>query len=253
MNPRNLGNFLKSKFGLFVVFVVVLFSGLWIYGQHQASERATAKLAAQKGKKIELGQMREPLDKGLERGLPQQVRPSGTPQTEKEAADGGIVPFRPVPTGTASAPVGARAGGSAQKAEAKPRKIRYASLLATYDAPSAAKADRAEPLAPERFMPFGTLLKCKLVNTIDSANLETPVIAVLLEDVWQNGKKVVPANTLVHGSRAGGPDARPRDGDGCLALRLAGRARTRVQRRRAGSRIRTRNRRATGSPMAPPV
>lgn len=53
-------------------------------------------------------------------------------------------------------------------------------------------------------MPFGTLLKCKLVNTIDSANLETPVIAVLLEDVWQNGKKVIPANTLVHGTARAG-------------------------------------------------
>jgi hypothetical protein len=42
------------------------------------------------------------------------------------------------------------------------------------------------------------------VNTIDSANLETPVIALLLEDVWQNGKLVIPANTLVHGmARAG--------------------------------------------------
>jgi hypothetical protein len=53
-------------------------------------------------------------------------------------------------------------------------------------------------------MPFGTLLKCKLVNTIDSANLETPVIAILLEDIWQNGKKVVPANTLVHGTAHAG-------------------------------------------------
>lgn len=53
-------------------------------------------------------------------------------------------------------------------------------------------------------MPFGTLLKCKLVNTIDSANLETPVIAVLLEDVWQNGKKIIPANTLVHGTARAG-------------------------------------------------
>lgn len=53
-------------------------------------------------------------------------------------------------------------------------------------------------------MPFGTLPKCKLVNTIDSANLETPVIAVLLEDVWQNGKRVIPANTLVHGTARSG-------------------------------------------------
>ena len=30
MNPRAIGNFFKSKFGLFIVFVVVLFSGLWM-------------------------------------------------------------------------------------------------------------------------------------------------------------------------------------------------------------------------------
>ena len=122
------------------------------------------------------------------------------PQTPRTSAR----PFRPaIPTATrSSAPAGARAG-SVQRAEPKPRKVHYASLLATYQAPTA-KTEAAEPAAPERFMPFGTLLKCKLVNTVDSANLETPVIAMLLEDVWQNGKKVVPANTLVHGTARAG-------------------------------------------------
>ena len=58
MNPRAIGNFFKSKFGLFVVFVVVLFSGLALYGRHQAKEREAAKLAAQNAKKVELGQVR---------------------------------------------------------------------------------------------------------------------------------------------------------------------------------------------------
>ena len=204
MNPRNLGNFLKSKFGLFVMFVVALFSGLWIYGQHQASEREAAKLAAQNGKKVELGQVQMPLDKGLENGLPQQVRQSANPQNDKDATGGGIVPFRPpAPIATAVAAQAVAKAGPAQKAEAKPKKIRYTSLLASYAVPPA-KVERSEPTAPERFMPFGTLLKCKLVNTIDSANLETPVIAVLLEDVWQNGKKIIPANTLVHGTARAG-------------------------------------------------
>ena len=44
----------------------------------------------------------------------------------------------------------------------------------------------------------------KLVNTVDSANIDTPVIAVLLEDVWQNGEPVIPANTLVHGTAHAG-------------------------------------------------
>ena len=39
MNPRSLTRFLKSKFGLFVIFVAVLFTGLWIYSRHQAGVR----------------------------------------------------------------------------------------------------------------------------------------------------------------------------------------------------------------------
>lgn len=207
MNPRAIGDFLKSKFGLFVVFVVVLFSGLWIYARHQANERETAKLAAPSSKKVELGQMKVPLNQGLESGVPQQVKPTPTAAAENEPARGGIVPFRPV------APVPATAAPAAKmekekasappKAAPKPPTIRYASLLTSYEAPPT-RVVRAEPQPPERFIPFGTLLKCKLVNTVDSANLETPVIALLLEDVWQNGKKIIPANTLVHGMARSG-------------------------------------------------
>lgn len=202
MNPRNLGNFFKSKFGLFVVFVVVLFSGLAIYGRQQAQEREAAKLAAQSAKKVELGQVRVPLDQGLESGLPQQARPPTVAQAGEPATANGIVPFRPASAAAANA-TGQKAHGTAPAAEPKPRKVRYASLLASYEAPPA-RPERTAPPPPEKFMPFGTLLKCKLVNTIDSANLETPVIAVLLEDVWQNGKKVIPANTLVHGTARAG-------------------------------------------------
>ncbi|MBI5769691.1 MAG: hypothetical protein HZA93_18085 [Verrucomicrobia bacterium] len=202
MNPRNLGNFFKSKFGLFVVFVVVLFSGLAIYGRQQAQEREAAKLAAQNAKKVELGQVRVPLDQGLESGLPQQARPPAAVQAGEPATANGIVPFRPA-SATAANGTGQKAHGAAPTAEPKPRKVRYTSLLASYEAPPV-RSERTAPPPPEKFMPFGTLLKCKLVNTIDSANLETPVIAVLLEDVWQNGKKVIPANTLVHGTARAG-------------------------------------------------
>ncbi|ACB74493.1 TrbI/VirB10 family protein [Opitutus terrae] len=196
MNPRTLRNFLTSKFGLFVVFVIVLFTGLALYGRHQAAERQAARLAAQSTKKIEIGRMRAPLSEGLEDGVPQEARPPGAAAT---AANGGIVPFRPVPPPTTVARE--RAAPPAPPPE-KPRKIRYPSLLTAYE-PSPSPPPREAP-PPERFIPFGTLLKCKLVNTVDSANLATPVIAVLLEDVWQNGERVIPANTLVHGSAQAG-------------------------------------------------
>lgn len=200
MNPRLAGNFLKSKFGLFVIFVIVLFSGLWIYGQRQASQKEAARLAAQNSKKVELGQVKVPLDQGLENGVPQTARPpSAKPGVAGDTS--GIVPFRP-----AAAPVqtvaAAPQGPATARAQAKPKTVRHASLLATYDAPPS--PPRPAPAPPERFIPFGTLLKCKLVNTLDSSNQQTPVIAVLLEDVWQNGKKIIPANTLVHGTASSG-------------------------------------------------
>ena len=189
MNPRIVRNFFTSKFGLFAVFVGVLFSGLFVYGQRQASGREHAR-ASRERKKVELGQMGAPLSQGLEDGVPQKADVKG-------AKTGGIVAFRPASmTKTEARPV-------RERVEEKPRKVRYRTLLAAYNAVPVAQQTGSAP-APKRFVPFGTLLKCKLVNTVDSANLETPVIAVLLEDVWQNGERVIPANTLVHGTAKAG-------------------------------------------------
>ena len=200
MSPRAIGNFLKSKFGLFIVFVVVLFSGLAIYAKHQARDRQAAKLAPQSAKKVELGQVKLPLDKGLESGVPQQSS-SVAGSKPDDATGGAIVPFRPpAPVApVAAAPAAPAKAAVGPKSEPKPRKVKYVSLLANYET-VAAPVPRQAPKTPDRFIPFGTLLKCKLVNTVDSANLETPLIALLLEDVSQNGKKVIPANTLLHGT-----------------------------------------------------
>lgn len=204
MNPRAFGDFLKSKFGLFVLFIVLLFTGLWIYSGRQTEAREVKKQSAASRKDVQLGQVQIPLDQGLEDGVPR----SATETTKKTAGEvsesGALVPFRPAPPPKAkttserpeSVPVRATA-------EQPTRKHRVSSLLASYDPPAQESAPHA-PEAPARFLPFGTMLKCKLVNTVDSANIDTPVIALLLEDVWQNGKQVLPANTLVHGTATAG-------------------------------------------------
>lgn len=205
MNPRKIWEFLTSKFGLFLVFLAVLFTGLWIYGSRQSEAKRVAKLATQPGKQVNLGQVRVPLEKGLENGLPQQVEMRSASTGDAEAKDGRLVPFRPpaAPVVVAAAMTTPQPQPAVEKkTPEKPRKVHHASLLAAYT-PSEAKPP-SQPAPPERFVPFGTLLKCKLVNTVDSANIETPVIAVLLEDVWQNGQRVIPANTLVHGTARAG-------------------------------------------------
>jgi hypothetical protein len=60
--------------------------------------------------------------------------------------------------------------------------------------------------------PYGRLLKCQLVNTVESTNLETPVIGLVTEDFWWGRKLLIPANTEVHGVATG---ERVRDRIGC--------------------------------------
>ena len=47
--------------------------------------------------------------------------------------------------------------------------------------------------------PLWPLLRCELVNTVDSTNIDTPIIGLVIEDAWNDGRVIVPAGTEVHG------------------------------------------------------
>lgn len=55
-----------------------------------------------------------------------------------------------------------------------------------------------EPIPP-KLAPFGRMLKCELINTVDSDNLETPIIGIVMEPVYWNGSLIIPAGSEVHG------------------------------------------------------
>jgi len=56
-----------------------------------------------------------------------------------------------------------------------------------------------EAARSENYLPFGRLLRCELVNTVDSTNIETPIIGLITEDVWHDGRLIITAGTEVHG------------------------------------------------------
>jgi hypothetical protein len=56
-----------------------------------------------------------------------------------------------------------------------------------------------EATRSEYYLPYGRLLRCELVNAVESTNIETPIIGLITEDVWQAGRLVIPAGTEVHG------------------------------------------------------
>jgi type F conjugative transfer system protein TrbI len=47
---------------------------------------------------------------------------------------------------------------------------------------------------------YGRLIKAKLINTVDSSSAATPIIALVQEDIWWNGNKIIPINSEIHGT-----------------------------------------------------
>ena len=56
-----------------------------------------------------------------------------------------------------------------------------------------------------KFAPYGRLIPCELINTIDSANTETPIIGLVTENVYNEGKLLISAGTEVHGNARSTP------------------------------------------------
>ena len=50
------------------------------------------------------------------------------------------------------------------------------------------------------FAPFGRLIPCELIVTVDSSSINTPIIGLVTEDVFHRGRLIVAAGTEVHGN-----------------------------------------------------
>ena len=60
-------------------------------------------------------------------------------------------------------------------------------------------APEIPPPARPPAAPYGRLIPCETVVAIESNRLETPIIGLVTEDVWHNGRLVIPAGAEVHG------------------------------------------------------
>ena len=76
-------------------------------------------------------------------------------------------------------------------------KTAVASLTIFAGDPQPAKAPQREPKG--EYAPAFRLVKCQLVNTVDSSNITTPIIGLVTDDVWWNGKIIIRAESEVHG------------------------------------------------------
>jgi hypothetical protein len=52
----------------------------------------------------------------------------------------------------------------------------------------------------DTYAPYGRLIACETVITVDSASIQTPIIGLVTENIYHAGKLVIPAGTEVHGT-----------------------------------------------------
>ncbi|MBV8216242.1 MAG: TrbI/VirB10 family protein [Verrucomicrobia bacterium] len=76
---------------------------------------------------------------------------------------------------------------------AKPADTRSLTIFAAEEQPEKPRSGPGGEYAPAF-----RLVKCQLVNTVDSGNLSTPVIGLVTEDLFWNGKTIIRANSEVH-------------------------------------------------------
>ena len=49
------------------------------------------------------------------------------------------------------------------------------------------------------YAPFGRLIPCETVITVDSSSMQTPIIGLVTENIFYGGRLIIPAGTEVHG------------------------------------------------------
>lgn len=110
-------------------------------------------------------------------------RPTSAPRPANRelSSQGHFSVRRPVPSMT---PVPSRLG--------LPATNKLVTIYAEEAAPPPAASSRVSA-------PFGRLIECQLVNTLESLAPNTPIIALVTEDVWFKGELIIPAGTEMHG------------------------------------------------------
>lgn len=169
MNPRRFLNLLRSPTGALLLFLAGLIVALILVNSRQP-----------------FGTKR-----GMSAVAPKADDPSGAQLPETVRRD--MVPFNaPVPQSTphATPPT------STAKRPAEPAALPSLTLVAETPA---APAKEAKGFS-EDFAPYGRLVPCELVITVDSSFIETPIVGLVTEDVFHHGRLIIPAGTEVHGS-----------------------------------------------------
>jgi hypothetical protein len=140
---------------------------------------------AQRGGAQKLGKRGETLVSGFEKVT--------EPMTSSLRNFSPVLPAKPKPKAERAGPVHTEAPIAEEAVIPTP--VRPLTIFTSEPEP----VKTATPGPRGDYAPAFRLVKCQLVNTVDSSDITTPIIGLVTEDVWWNGKIIIRANSEVHG------------------------------------------------------
>ena len=178
MKPRDFLNFFKTKSGRLVAFAALFAGGLIIFGvirkHHTAPEDAIAVT---------------PLATNNVGGKPQVVQSIVRPM---QAFHPPLPKSEPTPAAAQPA-----YGSSPSQSFTVTRQAETIPPISLF-ADSTAGVPQPKKLSAV-YAPFGRLIPCETVTTVDSASIQTPIVGFVTENVYFGGRLIIPAGTEVHG------------------------------------------------------
>jgi hypothetical protein len=179
MKPRDFLNFFKTRSGKLVVFVVIFGGGLLLFSVFRGRSGS--------------GDMDVRVSNLTTNATdhPQVVQSIERP----------VSPFHPPTPKSEPQSLPAKTNEPSRLAVEKPKPEPPAPQLPPISLFGDATAGVSEPKGlGEIYAPYGRLIPCETVVTVDSASIQTPIIGLVTENIYHGGKLVIPAGTEVHGT-----------------------------------------------------
>ncbi len=169
MSPRSAINFFRSRTGAFLLFLMLLGIGYYfVNGLNAPNIAALVKpIVKNQEKKERKSQVVETITKDMTafnppKEIPTPATPAPLPERKKQEPPPGLPP------------------------------------ISLYS--ETASAEKPMDALGSDYAPFGRLVQCELVVTVDSSSINTPIIGLVTDDIWHNGRLIIPAGTEVHGT-----------------------------------------------------
>jgi hypothetical protein len=194
MNPQTFLNFFKTKSGKLITFGALFAAALVIFSairKHNSSADDSMPSAPSDTNNVSgKPQVVQSFEQPLSAFHPPMAKPE-PPSSSSSIKSAATAPPATLPGAPSAPPQPVSLAAPPRQAETLTPISLFADSTAGVPAPKKLSAI---------FAPYGRLIPCETVITVDSSSIQTPIIGLVTENVYHAGRLLIPAGTEVHGT-----------------------------------------------------